>query len=224
MAKRRARTTRTTRRSRGKLGPRWLGVLLGVLLFLGSSGAWYLHNPGEQPAFPEPLREGAGTILRSVSAILPGASTDDEGRTYYITSIQRVVDGDTIIVRVDGKEERVRLRCVDTPESVHPDPQRNDAFGREASDYTKTRLEGRQIRLVFEDDAPRDPHGRLLAYVLVDGENFNVELVRMGYSEYERKYGRSRFFDRELADAEKDARTARRGLWALKELAAIPGR
>ncbi len=37
----------------------------------------------------------------------------------------RVVDGDTIIVDYNGKEERVRLIGIDTPESVHPDATRN---------------------------------------------------------------------------------------------------
>ncbi len=32
----------------------------------------------------------------------------------------RVVDGDTIVVRISGKDEKVRLIGVDTPESVHP--------------------------------------------------------------------------------------------------------
>lgn len=33
----------------------------------------------------------------------------------------RVVDGDTIVVDYKGKYEKVRLLCVNTPESVHPD-------------------------------------------------------------------------------------------------------
>ena len=35
-------------------------------------------------------------------------------------SVDRVVDGDTIIVRVSGRRERVRLIGIDTPESVKP--------------------------------------------------------------------------------------------------------
>jgi len=37
----------------------------------------------------------------------------------------RVVDGDTIVIRYNGKYEKVRLLCVNTPESVHPDKKQN---------------------------------------------------------------------------------------------------
>jgi micrococcal nuclease len=35
--------------------------------------------------------------------------------------VTRVVDGDTIVINYNGKYEKVRLLCVNTPESVHPD-------------------------------------------------------------------------------------------------------
>mgnify|MGYP005733608703 CR=1 FL=1 len=46
----------------------------------------------------------------------------------------RVVDGDTIVVNYKGKEDRVRLLCVDTEESVHPKKDRNTEFGRKTSE------------------------------------------------------------------------------------------
>jgi endonuclease YncB( thermonuclease family) len=53
----------------------------------------------------------------------------------------------------------------------------------------------------------------VLAYVFVGGVNTSVEIVRQGWSKYETKYGPSRF-DREMRDAERQARAATRGLWA----------
>ena len=55
----------------------------------------------------------------------------------------RVVDGDTIVVDYEGKYEKVRLLCVNTPESVHPDKKQNMPMGKAASDYTKKRLKGK---------------------------------------------------------------------------------
>jgi micrococcal nuclease len=52
----------------------------------------------------------------------------------------RVVDGDTIVVDYKGKHEKVRLLCVNTPESVHPDKKQNIPMGKVASAYTKSRL------------------------------------------------------------------------------------
>ncbi len=52
--------------------------------------------------------------------------------------VLRVVDGDTIDINYNGTKERIRLLCVDTPESVHPDQSKNTTMGRKASDYPKS--------------------------------------------------------------------------------------
>jgi len=44
--------------------------------------------------------------------------------------VTRVVDGDTIVIRYNGKFEKVRLLCVNTPESVHPDKKQNIPMGK----------------------------------------------------------------------------------------------
>ena len=50
----------------------------------------------------------------------------------------RVIDGDTIVVEIDGKQEKVRLIGVDTPETVHPSKP-VEYFGKEASEFTRKR-------------------------------------------------------------------------------------
>ncbi|NLK43715.1 MAG: hypothetical protein GX300_04905, partial [Tissierellia bacterium] len=85
--------------------------------------------------------------------------------------VVRVVDGDTLIIEMEDKEERVRLIGVDTPESVHPDASKNVKAGKIASDFTKSRLEGKYIELEF-DVQERDRYGRILAYVWHEGEMF----------------------------------------------------
>ncbi len=47
--------------------------------------------------------------------------------------VLRVVDGDTIVVDYHGKKEKIRMLCVNTPESVHPDTRRNTPMGKKAS-------------------------------------------------------------------------------------------
>ncbi len=66
------------------------------------------------------------------------ASTTLYAGTLY--KVRRVVDGDTIVVDYQNKSEKVRLLCVNTPESVHPDQSKNCELGRKASAYTKSRL------------------------------------------------------------------------------------
>ena len=121
--------------------------------------------------------------------------------------VERVVDGDTIIVHDVG---RVRLIGVDTPESV--DPRRPvEFFGKEASAFTKRLLEGKRVRL--EHDWERtDRYGRTLAYVyLPDGTFANAEIVRQGYGH---AYTRFPFKDLDrFRQLEREARQAGRGLW-----------
>ena len=127
--------------------------------------------------------------------------------------VLRVVDGDTIVVRYLGKPEKVRLLHVDTPESVHPDQRRNTELGKKAAAYTRSRLEGKEICLEFGDEK-RGNYGRLLAYVMLDQDNFNLELVRQGWSPYYTKYGKSQKFHQQFLDAQALARKEGRPVWA----------
>lgn len=129
----------------------------------------------------------------------------------------RAVDGDTLVVSHQGKEEKVRLLCIDTPESVHPDKKQNIPMGKVASEYASKRLLGRSVDLEFGPEL-RDRYGRLLAYVLVDGKNFNLEVVRQGLSPYYTKYGLSRKYDQDFREAEKLARKNNLNIWGDPEL------
>ena len=67
--------------------------------------------------------------------------------------VERVIDGDTIQVRFEGKSYTIRLIGVDTPETKHP-TKAVQYFGREASAFTKAALEGKTVLL------PKGPHPR----------------------------------------------------------------
>ena len=124
--------------------------------------------------------------------------------------VTRVVDGDTIVL--DGGE-RVRLIGVDTPETVHPQKP-VERFGKEASAFTRRLLEGRRVRLAF-DQQRRDRYGRTLAYMyLPDGRLANEEIIRQGYGHAFTKYPFAQAMMERFRAAEREAREAGRGLWA----------
>ena len=125
--------------------------------------------------------------------------------------VLRVVDGDTIIVRLDGREERVRYIGMNTPESVTPE-RPVECFGREASEANKALVSGKTVRLE-RDVSDRDRFGRLLRYVYVDGAFVNGELVRQGYANAITIQPDVRENDR-LRDLEREARDLGRGLWS----------
>lgn len=81
-------------------------------------------------------------------------------------TLERVVDGDTIIVDFpDGESERVRLIGIDAPESVHPDEARNTQEGVDASDYLKGLITPGQTLYLEKDVSDCDKYDRLLRYV-----------------------------------------------------------
>ena len=123
-----------------------------------------------------------------------------------------VVDGDTIIVIIDGKKEKVRLIGVDAPETDGP-YTKEEPYGREASAFTKKVTEGENVRLEY-DLQKRDKYGRILAYVyLEDGTFLNAELIKQGYAAVFRKF-RFKYRD-DFIRYESEARKSKEGLWKL---------
>lgn len=129
----------------------------------------------------------------------------------YVRVIQ-AIDGDTITVELDGKEETVRLLGVDTPETK--DPRRSvQCFGHQASDYTKKLITGRPVRLVSDPlESDRDAYQRLLRYVYFeDGTTLNERLVYDGYAFAYERFPTEKL--ERLKELESDAREHKRGLW-----------
>lgn len=109
-------------------------------------------------------------LLVLIAVVLCGCGADAGVR------VERVVDGDTIQVRIDGRSERVRYIGVDTPEST----TRTECFGKAAAAANHRLVGGREVRLAFGAE-PRDRYGRLLAYVYAGSVFVNAELIRLGY-------------------------------------------
>jgi len=143
-------------------------------------------------------------IFYSLSSI-PICASCTNAQSFKCT---RVVDGDTIII---SNGERVRLIGVDTPETKHPSKP-VEYFGKEASAFTKRMVEGKDVRLEYGQQR-RDKYGRLLAYVyLMDGTFLNAEIIKQGYGN---AYTRFPFkYMEAFRQYEKEAREAKRGLWA----------
>lgn len=128
--------------------------------------------------------------------------------------VSRVVDGDTIEVRLDGGTEDVRYIGVDTPETVKPGAP-VECFGPEASRFNHRLVEGQRVRLVFGVER-RDAYGRLLSYVYLGRRFVNAELVRRGFGRTLTIAPNDRFAER-FKRLEIAAGRAGRGLWGACE-------
>lgn len=83
-------------------------------------------------------------------------------------TVVRVVDGDTIVIELDGEEQYVRLIGIDAAESVHPDASRNTEEGEEASDHLKSILSAGDTVYLQTDTSDTDKYDRLLRYVWLE--------------------------------------------------------
>lgn len=98
-------------------------------------------------------------------------------------TVKKVVDGDTLVVRIGSRTETLRMLGVDTPETKHP-TKPVGCWGPEASAHTEALLpRGTDVWLERDVEA-RDRYGRLLVYVhrTVDGLFVNLELVSGGWA------------------------------------------
>ena len=124
--------------------------------------------------------------------------------------VVRVVDGDTIHVRIDAGVEKVRYIGVNTPEVHHP-TKGEEPGGREAAEVNRRLIEGKTVRLEL-DVRERDRYGRLLAYVWVGDVMVNAELVRLGYAQVMTVPPNVRY-QQLFLKLQREAREAGRGLW-----------
>jgi len=128
--------------------------------------------------------------------------------------VTKVIDGDTFRAIVGGREVKVRLIGVNTPEVHHPRKGR-EPYGEEAAAFTRRLIEGRTVYLTF-DVQHYDKYGRLLAYVwLPDGTFLNALLVKEGYAQVMTIPPNVKYADLFLS-LQRKAREEGKGLWALR--------
>ena len=123
-------------------------------------------------------------------------------------------DGDTARFEVNGEDIRVRFLGINTPEVAGEDKV-EEPYGNEAMAYTKEKLDNAtNIEIEYDDNADKeDRFGRILAYVWVDGELFQEELVRKGYAKTYMMRANYKYAD-ELKSAERQAKAEKLGVWS----------
>ena len=108
---------------------------------------------------------------------------------YYVRKVENVVDGDTIDVLIDlGFDilfaSRVRLACIDTPESRTKDLAEK-ALGLEAKEYLKKALkDAKSVVIKTEKMDSSEKYGRILGWVYVDGNTVSINdmMINDGYA------------------------------------------
>lgn len=134
--------------------------------------------------------------------------------------VKKVIDGDTIDVVREGRQQRVRLIGMDTPEVV--DPRKTvQCFGREASNKAHALLDGKYVRLEFDPtQGETDKYGRLLAYVFMEsGQSYNKYMIENGFAHEYTYQSQPYKYQTDYKLAEAEAQYENRGFWAAESCA-----
>lgn len=126
--------------------------------------------------------------------------------------VLKVTDGDTFTIRIKGKNEKVRLIGVDSPEVYHnkKDPGQ-EPWGTKAKKFAENLVLNKEVKVVT-DVTPRDKYGRLLAYVYVGNTFVNLEMIKSGNAMLLTYPPNVAHVD-EFTAAQKKAREANMGIW-----------
>jgi micrococcal nuclease len=125
--------------------------------------------------------------------------------------VVRVVDGDTVELRLDGVTVKARIIGIDAPESVHPSKP-VERFGKEAAKHLRELVGGKDVTVEREPGSKQDRYGRELVYLRTTlGSDVGRQMIRDGFAHAYPKYPHGRLDD--YRQAERQAREARAGLW-----------
>ncbi len=114
-----------------------------------------------------------------------------------------VHDGDTLtVLDASSVQHKVRLHGIDAPET-------KQAFGTKSRDRLAEIAKGKPVKVIAGE---RDKYGRTLGRIEVEGQDVNRQMVADGLAWHYKRYSKAE----DLAAAEREARAARRGLWADK--------
>ena len=175
-------------------------VVLGLAGVWAKSQGWLTSLPSSAPA-------------TKTTSSAPGSTNSTDVAGDSATLVERVVDGDTLVV---SGGERIRLIGVDTPETKHPNKP-VQPFGKEAYEFTKRTVEGKHVQIKYDPRETKDRYGRTLGYVYVDGKFLNEMLLREGLARAMLNYPFSAEMKTVFRNAEAAAKAERRGVWSLPE-------
>lgn len=152
--------------------------------------------------------KSSGLFLCLLFLFPPSGVADDIPR--LVGTVTRIVDGDTIDVKLSSGPIRIRLHGIDTPEKGQP-------WGKEASAALSHLVLNRQVEI---EPFEQDRYERLIGRVYVGETDINGELVKQGHAWAFRQYMTKA--DARYCTFEQGARKAKRGLWTAKAEETLP--
>lgn len=166
-------------------------------------------------------RSGLATVLGIIAILLFSFYSlenepEEQSSTYIPVELVKTIDGDTIKIMYEGKEQNVRYLLVDTPETNHPRLGKQP-FGERATERNRELMNSGKLEIEFDIGERVDKYGRLLAYVYIDGESVQEKLIEEGLARVGYIYPpNTRHLDA-YEEAQERAKEAGIGIWSLED-------
>lgn len=149
-----------------------------------------------------------------------------------VTRIQRVYDGDTVYISCSDVEKfakqskkdfsdakcnrdnhhALRILNIDSPEL-----KSKDLYGKEAVEYAKKVLDGKEVTITFSKKKnPTDHYGRLLVYITVDDTLYQEMIVREGLARVAYLYEPDTQYAEHLLNIQEEAKREKRNIWSVE--------
>ena len=205
-----------------KLKSIFLSSALAIsILFTGCSNGDQ-NTVTNQTQIKDSTSSNSQVSVESNSSYQDSSSSKEVPKGSVKATVERVVDGDTMKLKLDKTKEVVTLRLllVDTPESVKKgvDPQ---PYSIEASNFAKNTLKaGDTVYIEYDEGDKTDKYDRHLGYLWYysnDNSNwqmFNETLISQGYARVGYIYSQKRHLD-EFYKAQDYAKSNKLNIWSV---------
>ena len=132
----------------------------------------------------------------------------------FSVKLDKCIDGDTARFFINGESKTVRFLSINAPEIAHDDVL-EEFYGNESSEYVcKVLNRATKIMLQYDPKSDKvDKYDRVLAWVFVDGELLQSDLVSKGYAEVKYVYD-DYLYCNDLKELEKIAKEKKLGMWS----------
>lgn len=193
----------------------WLCLLLTLIATAGACGksstSHSFQNSLNQTQTSQPsstLQEGYEPNDTTQQNATQSAFAPEQ---YYSTTVSELVDGDTIVAPIAGKDWNIRLIGIDTPEAS---AREQECGGAEATAFLAMMIPPGTPILLTRDIETYDIYDRLLAYVFraSDGLFVNLEMAKSGMAS-ELSFDTNGRFLAHFKRAESEAKQNGIGVW-----------
>ncbi|WP_203247014.1 thermonuclease family protein [Sporosarcina beigongshangi] len=159
-------------------------------------------------------------VIAIVAIYFPELFTEEEetpSRSGLIpVELVKTIDGDTIKIKYEGKEQNVRYLLIDTPETNHAQLGKQP-FGQQAKERNTELMNSGKLEIEFDIGERVDKYGRLLAYIYIDGVSIQEKLLEEGLARVGYVYPpNTRHLDA-FEKAQERAKKAGIGIWTLED-------